>query len=66
MFPDLLAQIKNSDASQLCKKYNIIVNADGTAYDKCNKKTFNTLVEWVEFKRATQYHSINLQQPSLL
>lgn len=54
MFPDLLSQIKNADTSQLCRKYNIIVNADGTAYDKCNKKLFNTLMEWVEFKRSNQ------------
>jgi len=42
----ILFEIKNFSEHQLFTKYKILVNADGSVYDKRNKHNFASLVDW--------------------
>lgn len=52
----VLSQIKKLTDHQLYTTYKIIVNSDGSVYDKVNKKTFICLVDWAnDFINKTTY-----------
>lgn len=46
MQKSILLQIKNFTDKQLYTRYKILVNSDGTVYDKRNKCNYQSLVEW--------------------
>lgn len=49
MLPNFLHDIKSCDERLIRNKYNIVVNDDGTVYDRTNKLLFQSCIEWINF-----------------
>lgn len=49
MIPNFLHDIKSCDEQLIRKKYNIIVNDDGTVYDQKQKLLFQSCIEWINY-----------------
>lgn len=47
MIADVLRDIKESSNTDLYKKYNIIINSDGTVYNKKTGHYYQNLVSWL-------------------
>lgn len=59
MYKNVISEIKNYTDHQLYVKYRIIVNTDGSVYDKVNSIWYKCLMDWACAPSITNYYSID-------
>ena len=45
---EILQKYRTTSEQEFNRKYNIILNEDGTVFDKTENKCYNTLSQWVQ------------------
>jgi hypothetical protein len=52
---DFMVEFRTSHHEEFCRRYNIILNEDGSVYDLDLKRTFSCMYNWASEIKETAY-----------